>query len=133
MVISAIKAAGIAAIAGGGITTLAAVSGKQEPWIEFIKTFGLPTALSLFLLWAFWESLKRQNTKNDERDQRYYDLEREFRDAYKGQIAESNQLHKDTNAILVEQNKTLAHHSDILDSQSVTLREISQKLNQKTS
>lgn len=128
MILSSVKAAIVATIAGGSVSVLAATTTEHIQWLDFIKTVGVPTALALFFSWAWWEAIKRQNVKNDERDVKYDAVQVEFRNVLSTQIASSNQLHRDTNAILIEQNKTLAKHGDTLDAQTHHLREISQKI-----
>ena len=125
VILSSVKAAGVATLAGGSVSLLAATTTGDAQWIDFIKSVGIPTALALFLLWAWWEAIKRQNQKSDDRDAKYDEVQREFRAAYKEHIGLSNQLMADLKQILIEQNRTLAQQSQALEAQSVYLREIS--------
>lgn len=120
--VSSIKAAMIATLAGGSITTLLAAMGGHEEVMEFVKTYGVPMAMVIFFVWAGWTMFVKLGDKHDS-------LQREFREVLKNQIAESNQLHRDTNSILVEQNKMLKDQGESLITQSQYLREMAAKLN----
>lgn len=106
MIVASGKAAAVAITAGGGLTALLA-AGSNSEWVEFVKTYGVPMAMVIFFVGAGYSLFLRLTESHN-------DLQKEFRDALRSQVAESNLLHSDTNRLLEEQARQLERQSSYL-------------------